>query len=356
MNDRCLSDDSSADRTETVDRSRISRSRRSLLSLLGATAGSVSVAGCVGGEEKRIVEDDDSSRVTDGDGTTESDADDETDSGDDSVDYPDFVVESDLLYGRTELRPAKGVVVVDIRPDYLSDDAEPTEIAMIESETGDVILDGGTYSSDTIEIPISSWASRTWNETLTTEIEIQVRNDFGDVLASTTWDLTPDVEITDIGVVHEYAADRTSGDPHGDIYIEIENNKDVPVKISHVSLPDVYGTTLNIDDEELTSLDSAADHALLKEADYTSPAVAGGGTTRVVSTNSPLERRTYTRGSPDGMDCGVVYQSAVQLAIGGTETSYTRPISVNAGSEYEHDTDTGTYHHHQCVQTTIELE
>lgn len=368
MRDRPPKRLSSSDRTDPVVERVPSPTRRSLLSALGATGAAVSLAGCIGGDETRMAddtEDDPEGEPVDGDddsGDDSADEDAETDAaddaeGDESVDRPAFVVESDPLYGRTEVRPSKGVVVVDIRPDHLPDDAEPSEVAIVETATGDAIVEDGAYSSDTLEVPINSWAGPRWHRNVATEIEIQVRNDFGDVLAATTWDLTPDVEITDVGVVHEYpdANGRTSGDLHGDVYVEIENRTAVPLALSRVRIPDVYGTTLDIRDEDLASLDETADHALVVEPDAGTPAVAGSGTTRLVSTNAPLVRSTYAGGSPDGFDCGVVYETSLELELAGTDDPVVRPVSVTAGSEQEHDSG-GTYDYFWCVETTIDLE
>lgn len=298
--------------------------RRSVIVSVG-TAAAVGLAGCLGDDEDGDPGDD--GAPEDDDGGADSGGENE-DTEPDEVEQPNWVLEADDAFGRIEPDYDSGLAAVEIRGAHIS---EPDEVAAVTmyDENGDEVV-GSDFDApeeaDVVDVPITSEAA---SQTIVGEVTIAIENDFGDELHSTTWDLSPDVEVIEFGM-----ADDLAGFDESQFYITFETAS--PSAHIHGGHLDVDSITLDGEDVEVT--DSPDGEPVLQDMDGSidNDLILGHGESIVV----PHFPRLQWRGESSAeQECGAGGEGRLELEVfGGNDVDVGFEISTGSATEVEDST------------------
>ena len=297
--------------------------RRTLIAASAASA--AGLAGCLGDDEDGDPGDD---GAPEEENESTGSGDDDGDSEPDEVEQPDWVIEAHDAFGRIEPDYDSGLAAVEIRGAHIS---EPDDVAAVTmyDENGDEVV--GTdfdapEEADVVDVPITSEAA---SETIVGEVTIAIENDFGDELHSTTWDLSPDVEVTEFGMAEDLA-----GFDESQFYITFETSSpSVHIPGGHL---DVDSITLDGEDVEVT--DSPDGEPVLQDMDGSidNDLILGHGESIVV----PHFPRLRWRGESSAeQECGAGGEGRLELEVlGGNDVDVEFEISTGSVAEVEDST------------------
>jgi len=243
--------------------------RRSVIAASGAV-GVAGLAGCTG----------DGGQSDPENGGTQG-----SDQGDEEFDHPDFVMAADSAFGRMETDWEEGIVTTEIREDVFDDDEELDELAVVFD--GEDIETGAP--SSTVDLPCAGWYDVDGNGNYTPiygDVTVEIRNDFGDVLAEMEWELETDLSVEEVA----RAGDADVGsDIHEDaLYVRIENGGHVGYLTGVDTVIPTHGVDMEIDEFQSAGSENQLAHADDRVASF--DAMFGSGTTEMIvgGSNFPM--------------------------------------------------------------------
>lgn len=316
--------------------------RRSLIAATGlATA--AGLAGCLGDDDGESGGDDGESGGVDG----ESGGDDEPE-----FEQPDFVESADAVFGRMEADWEEGIVTTEMRLEQELEDPDDADELVIYRD-GDEVASGDV--GNTVYLPLALWSDHL-DVPLSGEVNIELINDFGDVLGEMEWYIDSSVEVVEVGKAAENADfveehfDRNVDEDDMEVYVHLSLDGDVVYFSEGHLIVEPY----DLDDDRLSG--EARSLTGPDEGEYAPFSDQGG--------MNPIELKKEYYIDTDGemlimlSDAGLYTQNDCQASEGEIVLErpvlddVTIPIDVDEG---EKDSTTVAGYGHRCHGADIHL-
>lgn len=312
--------------------------RRTLITATSSVA-AVGLAGCLGDDD-----DPDDGAAADGEDPGDDDGEEGGGGGNgeaEDVEQADWVVEADDAFGRIEPDYDAGEAAVEIRGEHISEPDEVAAIGVYDEDENEVA--GSDFDapedSDVVDVPITSEAAR---EPIVGEVNVVIEDEFGDELHSSTWDLSPELEVVEMGM-----ADDVGDFADTQFYVTIETSS----PSAHISAGHLTVDEFTLDGEnEIEFTDSPDDGGVIQDMDdhADNDLVLRHGESVVVTEYPRLQ---WISESDAEEECGVDSDGQLEFeVVGGSDVEVEFDVVTGSATESDDNPQRTT-----CSDVEIEI-